>query len=163
MKTLFSCGYLCAGIVAFSALSMAQTVTSGDQTTGMVGLSNNQAARLNVLNIAPASTATAAVCAAQLQIIDAGGGVIKQATLAVPTGKAVAIQLMRADVTNASGPRIELRGQVNTVLTPDSTASTTVCSLVVNLEIIDEATGSTTVIAGGGHTLPAAPAPAAGN
>ena len=65
MRMLISCGYLCACMLLAGVSLMAQ-----DETTGMVGLSNNQAARLNVLNVAPASSATTAVCAAQLQIID---------------------------------------------------------------------------------------------
>jgi len=151
MRMLISCGYLCACMLLAGVSLMAQ-----DETTGMVGLSNNQAARLNVLNVAPASNATAAVCPAQLQIIDAGGGVLRQASVGIPSGKAAAIELRREDVTNASMPRIQVRGEVNSVAAPSGT--TPVCSFVTTLEIIDEATGNTQVVLGGGHTIPAAPA-----
>jgi hypothetical protein len=159
MRQLVACGYVCAAVLILGAPLLAQ-----DTTTGMVGVSNNQAVRLNVLNVSPASSTTAtiaAVCAVQLQLIDGGGTVLKQASMGVAAGKVAAIELRREDIASATSARVQLRGQVNTVpAAAGTTAASSVCNLISTLEVFDEASGDTQVVLGGGHALPAAtPAP----
>src|ERR1700761_4337708 len=62
-------------------------------TTGMAGLASGQTARMNVLNVATPSTATAAICTAAVSFLDDNGAVLKSATVTVAPGKSAKVDL----------------------------------------------------------------------
>jgi len=160
--------FLCSGALAallFATPIPAQTVTlpggvvttpivlQQSFTTGMVGITTNQTARLNVLNLnaVPTTTAVAtppANCTVELQFFDDKGNVAGQASI-VPNfapGTATHFDLPRAGITSETATRAEIRGAVvvnPTVLAPGSTVSEGNCSVMTTLEIFDSTTGST--------------------
>jgi hypothetical protein len=149
-------GTVLAAIFACGQLALAQpsaVPTNQTSTTGMVGFTTNQTARLNVLNLNPVTTASATPtppnCFVELRFFDAQNNMVNQSV--VPNfapGTATFLDLERAAVTSQTSPRAEIRGVVvvNPAPTPvDSPALTGFCSVMVTLEIID-ATGSTVVL-----------------
>jgi len=146
------------GLFGFGAHLMAQTAIPiplfhPTVTTGMVGVSLNQTARLNVLNLnpAPASTGMAATnCTVELQFFDGQGNSVKQTV--VPNfapGKATSLDLKRAEVTDTSAVRTEIRGAVTVNPTPapmGTPAATGYCSIFATLEVFDDSTGATQVL-----------------
>jgi len=146
LAAIFACGQL--------ALAQPSAVpTNQTSTTGMVGFTTNQTARLNVLNLNPVTTAsatpTAANCTVELRIFDAQNNMVNQSVVpAFAPGTATFLDLERATVTSQTSPRAEIRGVVvvNPAPTPvESPALTGFCSVMVTLEIID-ATGSTVAL-----------------
>lgn len=162
MKSIFWFSTL-AGISALGVPLMAQTTTLPSLpqalvfhqsfTTGMVGFTVNQTARLNVLNLnpIPATSATQSPnCTVELQFFDDKNSLLKQSV--VPNfapGTTTSFDLTRAIVTSETAPRAEIRGVVvvNPVPTPvESPAPTGYCSVMTTLEIFDAATGSTVAL-----------------
>jgi len=122
-------------------------------TTGMVGFTTGQTARLNVLNLNAVPPATATItpanCNVALQFLDNKGATISQTT--VPNfapGAATSFDLPRAMVVSETALRAEIRGVVvvNPAATPSNspTPSGTVgnCAVKTTLEVYDT-TGST--------------------
>ena len=151
-----------AGFFAFAAQSMAQNAIVAEPmamvqpavTTGMAGLTTNQTARLSVLNLNSTSTTTATLtppinCTVELQFFDAQNKSLKQAV--VPNfapQTATTLDLKRSEITNQTGNRAEIRGQIN-VNPPTPVASPTnpgYCTVFTTLQIFDETTGSTVVL-----------------
>jgi len=165
MKPQRSFGIALAAILILGAPSMAQVVSVGPSlpaiptvfqqsfTTGMTGLTSNQTARLNVLNLngVPAANATApANCNVQLQFFDAKNNSLGQTTV---TGfapqTAASFDLPRTAVTPAAPGRVEIRGVVTVNPASSTTAPATApgyCSVKTTLEIFDDTTGSTVVL-----------------
>jgi hypothetical protein len=175
MKPQFSFSIALAAILALGAPSMAQVVTlvpslpaiptlfSQSFTTGMAGLTSNQTARLNVLNLntvsaavanvntVPAATATApANCNVQLQFFDAKNNSLGQTLVTnFAPGTATSFDLPRTAVASATEARVEIRGvvTVNPALPTTSSAPTPgYCSVKTTLEIFDDTSGSTVVL-----------------
>ena len=148
-----------AAILAFGTPLMAQPPISAillpaylqqTYTTGMVGFTVNQTARLNVLNLNPVpATAqpTANNCTVELQFFDEKSTLLKQ--FVVPNfapGTATSFDLPRSAVTSQTSSRAQIRGVVvvNPAPTPvGSPATTGPCSVMTTLEIFDAVTGST--------------------
>jgi len=64
------------------------------QTFGMVGLTEGQTARLNLLNPGvPSPAATGAICSAQVSFLNDQGTVLKMSTVSVIPGKSVSFDL----------------------------------------------------------------------
>jgi hypothetical protein len=138
-------------------------------TTGMVGFTLNQTARLNVLNLNPVSTTTTTTaptnCTVELQFFDDKGSLVKQSV--VPNfapGTATSSDLTRASVTSETASRAEIRGVVVVNPTPSPVASPAAvgyCSVMTTLEIFDSTTGSTVALTsdtratGLGYVMPA--------
>lgn len=165
MKLQFlSSGALAA--LAFAAPLMAQTVTlpggviptaivlQQTFTTGMVGITTNQTARINVLNLNSVATTTgsptaAANCTVELQFFDDKGSQVGQSST-VPNfapGTSTHFDLPRASITSETATRAEIRGVV--IVNPTSAQATTSaaaagnCSVITTLEVFDSNTGST--------------------
>jgi hypothetical protein len=125
-------------------------------TTGMVGFTTNQTARINVLNLNPVPSATTgnnggtatptANCTVELRFVDDKGTLITQSV--VPNfapGASTSFDLPRASVITETTTRAEIRGVVvvNPSPTPvGSPATVGYCSVMTTLEVFD-ATGST--------------------
>jgi hypothetical protein len=120
-------------------------------TTGMVGFTTNQTARLNVLNLnsvpATTTTPTASNCTVELQFFDNKGTLVTQTVAPnFAPGTATSFDLTRASVTSETAARAEIRGVVvvNPPLPTTSAAPTPgYCSVFTTLEIFDATTGST--------------------
>ena len=143
-----------AAIFAPGQFASAQPASAFQQTytTGMVGFTTNQTARLNVLNLngAPATSTPATFnCTVELRFFDAQNNLLTQSV--VPNfapGTAASFDLPRASVTSQTTPRAEIRGVVaiNPAPTPvASPAPVGFCTVMATLEIID-ATGSTVAL-----------------
>jgi hypothetical protein len=136
------------------------------RTSGMVGLVDGQAARLNVLNPAVAASAVGPGCIASLEFWDGQGLLLKSLTVNVGAGKSAYLDLFGdKDLTLAGIVRREIRATISLPPVPTTAAATTVptaCKLIGTLEILDESTGKTQVVLGVGHAL-AVPTVAAGN
>ncbi|MBZ5580174.1 MAG: hypothetical protein LAP40_26745 [Acidobacteriia bacterium] len=135
----------------------APTPVTQTQTSGMVGLTTGQTARLNALNPGvPAPFATAALCSAQVSFLDDQGNVLKTESITVIPGKSVSFDLNRDKDVTASTGRLEIRatigfppltGTIST--TPPVTGSAVpviYCSLTPTLEVFDNDTGKTQVV-----------------
>jgi hypothetical protein len=142
-----------AQVVSFPGGPITPIVVEQSYTTGMVGFTTGQTARLNVVNLnaVPATTATTtpANCTVALQFLDNKGAGISQTT--VPNfapGTATSLDLTRAMVTSeTAAPRAEIRGVV--VVNPMAITGTTSaaaaegnCAVKTTLEVYDAA-GST--------------------
>jgi hypothetical protein len=122
-------------------------------TTGMIGFTTSQTARLNVLNLNPVpsstSTTQSANCGVQLQFFDNKNTLISESTVSsVAPGAAASFDLPRSAVTSETTPRAEIRGVVvvNPSVTPAaSPAAIGFCTVFTTLEIFD-ATGSTVAL-----------------
>jgi hypothetical protein len=175
MKSQSFFGISLAAIIVMGAPLMAQVVSTPPVTsvlpavfgqtftTGMVGLTSNQTARLNVLNLntvsaaitnvntIPAATAIApANCNLQLQFFDVKNNSLGQTVVMnFDPGTATSFDLPRTAVTPAAPSRVEIRGvvTVNPALpTPSSAPTPGYCSVKTTLEIFDDTTGSTVVL-----------------
>jgi hypothetical protein len=164
MKVIGLYSLTLAGFFAFAAQSMAQPAVIIESliqpavTTGMVGLTSNQTARLSVLNLNSISltgvlaptTAPANNCTVELQFFDGQNKSLKQAL--VPNfapQTATTLDLTRAEITTQTANRAEIRGvvTVNPASTPvASPAIPGYCAVFTTLQIFDAATGSTIVL-----------------
>jgi hypothetical protein len=156
---------LCALFIAAPLLAQPITLPGGTIspiilqqtfTTGMMGFTTNQTARLNVLNLNPAVSITASTgssspanCTVELQFYDNKGTLVSQTT--VPNfapGASTSFDLPRASVTSETAARAQIRGAVvinpaTTAITVGSPAALGNCAVFTTLEIFDATTGST--------------------
>ena len=119
-------------------------------TSGMVGLTAGQTARLNVLNpgvLPPA--ATGATCTAQLTFLNDQGAVLKTMPVTVLPGKSVSFNLDRDVDVSVANERFEIRATIGyPALTPATTAAPLTCALLPTLEIFNNDTGRTQFVVG---------------
>jgi hypothetical protein len=164
MKSQCLPGGALAAILVFGAPLMAQTTTlpsipalpivfQQSFTTGMLGFTANQTARLNVLNLNPVpatSTAQTTNCIVELQFFDGKNNLLKQPVVSnLAPATATSLDLIRAAVTSETASRAEIRGVVVVNPTPTpvgSPAPTGYCSVMTTLEIFDDTTGSTVAL-----------------
>jgi len=136
------------------------------RTSGMIGVVEGQAARLNVLNPGVALPAPGVACPASLEFWDGQGLLLKSVTVTVAAGKSAYLDLFAdKDLALLGVARREIRAMISLPPVPATAATTavpTACKLIGTLEILDELTGKTQVVLGVGHELPT-PTVAAGN
>jgi hypothetical protein len=151
-----------AGVLLFGSqfLAQAQTVSSNTPgfvvTTGIVGVTSTQTARLNVLNLQPVIPGVAAVaCPATLEFYDDTGAQLKQLALTnISPANAASLVFKPAIPSTAVGARAQIRAVVftpaPTVPNPGSGPMPMPampvragCNVMTSLEIIDDATGAT--------------------
>ena len=161
------CLYRVLAALALGTPLLAQTVTlpggvtttpivlEQSYTTGMVGFTVNQTARLNVLNLNsvpvlyPTATTSTANCTVELQFYDNKGALVQQ--FVVPNfapGAATSFDLPRTGVTSETAARAEIRGVVvvnppTSVASLASPAAVGYCTVFTTLEVFDSTTGST--------------------
>jgi hypothetical protein len=124
------------------------------QTLGMVGLTEGQTARLNLLNpgvLSPA--ATGAICSAQVSFLNGRGDVLKMTTVNVIPGKSVAFDLNRDTDFADADRRVEIRAiiripPVTPVASPPQPLppQPVTCTLIPSLEVFNNDTGRTQVV-----------------
>ena len=129
------------------------------QTFGMVGLTEGQTARLNLLNPGvPSPAATGAICSAQVSFLNDQGTVVKMSTVSVIPGKSVSFDLDRDTDLAVSDRRVEIRATIRIpALTPVASPpqpvppqplppQPAICTLVPSLEVFNNDTGKTRVV-----------------
>jgi hypothetical protein len=131
------------------------TVPGTTVTTGIVGVTSTQTARLNVLNLQPVIPGVAAVaCPATLQFYDDAGALLKQLALTnISPATAASLVLKPAAPSGSVTARAQIRATVftpfTTVIKPEPGSSTVPafpiggCNVMASLEIIDDLTGVT--------------------
>ena len=153
-----------AGLLLFGGqfLAQAQTVSSTTpefaMTTGIVGVTSTQTARLNVLNLHPVIPGVAAVaCPATLEFYDDTGALLKQLVVTnISPANAVSLVFKPPVPSTAVGARAQIRAVVltpSTLIANAGSGSGSVsaplmpvslgCSVMPSLEIIDDSTGVT--------------------
>ncbi|HLK63149.1 MAG TPA: hypothetical protein VKU19_06895 [Bryobacteraceae bacterium] len=146
--------FLILTIISGSTLALAQSpgFTNSQQTSGVVGVTSGQTARLNVVYPTVPAPILQIQCPASLAIADEQGRIIKNNPPILLTGGHSTSLDVNADTDLAGAARTQVHGFV---------VSQNGCRFVTTLEIIDNATQKTVVVAGGEQTYPfAATAPA---
>jgi len=145
MRTLF----LISGSILNVAVVMAQgSLTSTQQhTSGVVGITAGQTAKLNVLYPSVPAPILQILCTATLVIADDQGKILKsQEAQQLIGGKSIWLDL-NADTDLPSGAN---RVQIHALtLTPNPG-----CALIPTLEILDNSTGKTVIVMGSKVTWP---------
>jgi hypothetical protein len=159
-------------VFAMAALGLFAQSTPGvpaqeARTSGMIGVTEGQIARLNVLNPGVAAPAAGVVCAAALHFWDGQGTLLKSATVSVLPGKSAYLDLFGdRDLALIGDDRREIRATITipSVAPPPTSAISqpALCKLIGTLEVIDASSGKTQEVLGVGHLVPG-PAVAAGN
>jgi hypothetical protein len=150
MRTFWSCGVLLGAAV----LAQAQSFQSQQQTTGVVGITVGQTARLNALYPTVPAPVLLRLCSVTLVIKDDQGGLVGTSKdfSQLAAGKSVSIDVS-GDTDLSGAPRKQIYGAA---IAPNG------CHLVTTLEIIDNASQKTVLVVGGEPTFPfPQPAPAA--
>lgn len=141
-------------------LAQAQTISSSVPgaavTTGIVGVTSTQTARLNVLNLQPVIPGvTAVLCPATLEFYDDTGALLKQlAVINISPATAASLVFKPPVPSMAVNARAQIRAVVFTpstsVVNPSSEPTPTPaipvsigCNVMPSLEIIDDSTGDT--------------------
>ena len=153
-----------AGLLLFGSQfpTRAQTVFSSTPgsvvTTGIVGVTSTQTARLNVLNLQPVIPGvTAIACPATLEFYDDTGAQLKQLAVNNISPATAASLIFKPPVpSTAAGARAQIRAVVlipSTSVFNPGTGSGPIsspffpvsmsCNLMTSLEIIDDSTGAT--------------------
>lgn len=153
LLTIFSI-ILAAGIAGAQQMPSSPVAVASTETSGMIGITAGQTARLNSLNPGvPAPFATGALCYVQVSFQDDQGNVLKTAQVTVAPGKS-----MPVDLPMANPGRTEIRAIItftqptplaNPTAVPTSRAALAmpfVCPLVPTLEIFDTTTSATLAV-----------------
>ncbi len=134
---------------AVAQTSSSSAVSPAFRTSGMVGLTAGQTARLNVLNPGTEGPIIAgANCAAQLSFVNAAGVVVKTMPVNVIPGQSVAFNLDRdVDLASVMDLRAEVRATIQAPVPTPATATTApTCRLIPTLEVFNDDTGRTQFI-----------------
>ena len=162
-----------AGLLLFGShfLAQAQTISvstaATSSTTGIVGVTSTQTARLNVLNLQPVIPGvTAVMCPATLEFYDDTGAMLKQlAVTNISPASAASLVIKPTVPSTAVGARAQIRAVVVTpsisVVNPGtqppmpSMPMIRGCSVMASLEIIDDSTGATHLVTTDLRSMPA--------
>ena len=137
-----------AGAAAAQTASSA-AVSPAFRTSGMVGLTVGQTARLNVMNPGTEGPIIAgASCAAVVSFVNASGVVVKSAPVNVMPGQSVPFNLDRdVDLASVTDFRVEVRATIQApVPTPATPSTAAACRLIPTLEVFNDDTGRTQFI-----------------
>ncbi len=136
-------GLFCA---CFLALAQSGIPFSQSFTFGMVGVTADQVARLNVVNSAPGPAGQSS-CTIDLTFLDSDGKILKTARSALGPQKAAQLDLERRDVPDAVG-RIQIRAGIAETVSPSGglISAGSACAPVTTLEVFDNDTGKTSFI-----------------
>jgi hypothetical protein len=125
----------------------------------MIGVTDGQVARVNVLNPGVAAPAAGVVCTATLNFWDGKGTLLKTGPVIVLPGQSQYLDLFGdKDIALTGLDRREIRATITIPAVAPPPASTTAppaaCTLIGTLEILDESTSKTQVVLGVGHVVP---------
>ena len=117
----------------------AQTRTTLSRSTGMIGITSNQTARINVVRDDPFFFDDPFL-RVELLFVDSDGNILAQKVYEVGAGKATFLDLNGRDVVGSGLNRLQLRAVVKFVGTPDTRQAE---NCIPTLEVIDNNTGET--------------------
>ena len=117
----------------------AQTKTTLSRSTGMIGITSNQTARINVVRDDPFFRDDPFL-RVELSFVDGDGNILEQKVYEVGAGKAAFLDLNGRDVVGSGLNRLQLRAVVKFVGTPDTRQAE---NCIPTLEVIDNDTGET--------------------
>ena len=117
----------------------AQTRTTLSRSTGMIGITSNQTARINVVRDDPFFFDDPFL-RVELSFVDSDGNILAQKVYEVGAGKAAFLDLNGRDVVGSGLNRLQLRAVVKFVGTPDTLPAE---NCIPTLEVIDNNTGET--------------------
>jgi hypothetical protein len=149
-KTVFA-GLLLLAPCLLPAQTILNNTPGSFMTTGIVGVTSTQTARLNVLNLQPVIPGVAAiVCPATLEFYDDSGAQLKQFAITNISPSAAASLVLKPAVPSTA---VNARAQIRAVVfTPSPSPATgpmpatfvhTACNVMASLEIIDDSSGAT--------------------
>ena len=136
-----------SAVVLSGGMAMAQVGFSAQQqTSGVIGITSGQSARLNVVYPTVPAPILQVTCSATLAIADEQGGVLKSKDVQqLIAGRTVTLELS-GDADLGGSSRVQIHA---VTLTPNPG-----CGLVSTLEIIETATGKTTAVLESKVTFP---------
>ncbi len=144
-----------------TAFAQSTPVTTAQQTrtSGMIGVTEGQLVRLNVLNPGVTPPAIGVVCSAALKFWDGQGALLKSATVSVDPRKNSFFDLSGGqDLALIGDDRREIRATITIppILPPAASSVPTPapCTLIGTLELIDVGSGKTQEVIGVGHFVP---------
>jgi hypothetical protein len=147
---------LCGSQFVAEAQTVSSSTPESAMTTGIVGVTGSQTARLNVVNLQPVIPGVAAIiCPATLEFYDdTGASLMHAAVTNISPATATSLVFKPPVPSTSATARVQIRAVVLTpfpfVMNPGSgpisvptIAVNKSCSLMASLEIIDDATGAT--------------------
>ncbi|MEP7338230.1 MAG: hypothetical protein ABI977_10840 [Acidobacteriota bacterium] len=123
--------------------AIASTTESFSRNFGMVGITQGQTARLNLVNLEPGEFVPCVKV--ELSFIDGAGNTLMQKVYDIDRGKSAFLDL-NGNQFVARGGRTQIRAQVRFVGTPDTVDNPDLRNCPPTLEMIDNATGRTSFI-----------------
>jgi hypothetical protein len=146
--------YFITAVVVSAVSAMAQTSPFSNvrqYDTGMVGIAAGQTAKFNVFYPTIPAPLLQVTCSATLVISDDQGNTLKSLPVQqLIAGKSASVDL-NADTDLPGRPRVQIRAHV---LTPQPGTTGAPCTFLPTLELLDNASGKTTVVVKGELTWP---------
>ncbi|HTC90296.1 MAG TPA: hypothetical protein VK686_18440 [Bryobacteraceae bacterium] len=142
--------FLTCAVILNGALALAQSPSFQNQqrTSGVVGITPGQTARLNVVYPTAPAPILQIMCSVTLAIADDQGKILKSDNVSqLIGGKSVSLDL-DADTDLPGVARTQIHGQS---IAPNG------CRLVATLELIDNSTQKTVLVVGSEQTYPLTP------
>ena len=161
---IFTLIFSVVGIAAAQQAPISTTFTQV-QSSGIVGITAGQTARLNALNLGSALAGITTGCSAQISFLDDQGKVLQSSNITVDAGKSAAV-----DYTSSASGRQQIRVTLG-ISHPLQTAPTAgsavtipfyFCSLVPTLELMDSPASKTNLVVSDFRYVAAYPMPLAG-
>lgn len=134
-----------APILALTAtLAVAQEdfLHPQQQDSSLVGITAGQSARLNVIYPTIPAPIFQAACSVKLVIADDQGGILKSQTFTLTGGQGASISIT-VDTDGSPNGHMQVHGYSHTAGT--SAASTSFCTVIPSLDVVDNASGKTVV------------------
>ena len=140
--------FLSCAVILDGALAIAQTPVTAHQqmTSGVVGITAGQTARINVLYPTAPAPILQPLCSVTLNIADDQGKILKTVTVSqFVAGRSISLDL-NADTDLTGNPRTEIHGY---------SVAPAGCNFTGTLELIDNITQKTVLVIGSRQTYPA--------
>jgi len=140
--------FLSCAVILDGALAIAQTPVTAHQqmTSGVVGITAGQTARINVLYPTAPAPILQPLCSVTLNIADDQGKILKTVTVSqFVAGRSASLDL-NADTDLTGNPRTEIHGY---------SVAPAGCNFTGTLELIDNITQKTVLVIGSRQTYPA--------
>jgi hypothetical protein len=140
--------FLSCAVILNGALAIAQTPVTAHQqmTSGVVGITAGQTARINVLYPTAPAPILQPLCSVTLNIADDQGKILKTVNVSqFVAGRSISLDL-NADTDLTGNARTEIHGY---------SVAPVGCNFTGTLELIDNITQKTVLVIGSGQTYPA--------
>jgi hypothetical protein len=145
MRIFLTCAVILNGVLA---LAQSPSFQNQQRTSGVVGITPGQTARLNVLYPTAPAPILQIMCSASLSIADDQGKILKSDNVPqLVAGRSVSLDL-NADTDLPGVARTQIHGLS---VAPNG------CRLLATLELIDNSTQKTVLVVGSEQTYPLSP------